>query len=278
MDKCLWSLRQIEGACKTYFISLRDSERRKEKGKDKEHAVNSRLLSRRRERAARLKKTIRGVKEEALHGISRDKLLKVMESEYLSSEESDLDEDGNSFFKVRRLRWQRDTFRELKDHLEYVHRDQLTPQYQAQLKKREVVERFSSRGAPEDCPKFVRRNKQPVLCLLLIRIRATPLSSLGTPVSRQSCRTHPAASGSVDNMLRMVLRNQKTIQAHVAELQKEINITHIKLDAANRRIVRQEALLKEMATAVTRNGADLSPSTTSQDNTARNANIKKPFV
>ena len=61
-----------------------------------------------------MKKTIRGVKEEALHGISRDKLLlKVMESEYLSSEESDLDEDGNSFFKVRRLRWLRDTFREL---------------------------------------------------------------------------------------------------------------------------------------------------------------------
>ena len=104
-----------------------------------------------------MKKTIRGVKEEALHGISRDKLLKVMEPEYLSSEESDLDEDGNSFFKVRRLRWQRDTFRELKDHLEDVHREQLTPQHQAQLKKREVVERFSSRGAPEDCPKFVKR-------------------------------------------------------------------------------------------------------------------------
>ena len=35
--------------------------------------------------------------EEALHGISRDKLHKVMEPEYLSSEESDLDEDGNVF-------------------------------------------------------------------------------------------------------------------------------------------------------------------------------------
>ena len=89
--------------------------------------------------------------------ISREKLLKVMEPEYLSEEESDLDEIGNSFFKVRRFRWQRDTFRELKDHLEEVHRDQLTPQHQGQLKKREVMERFSSRGAPEDCPKFVRR-------------------------------------------------------------------------------------------------------------------------
>lgn len=101
---------------------------------------------------------------------------------------------------------------------------------------------------------------------------------LGDPRLPPIVSDAPAASGSVDTMLRMVLRNQKTMQAHVAELQKEINITHIKLDAANRRIVRQEALLKEMATAVLRNGADLSPSTTSQDNTARNANIKKPFV
>ena len=48
--------------------------------------------------------------------------------------------------------------RELKDHLEEVHRDQLTPQHQSQLKKkREVMERFSSRDAPDDCPKFVKR-------------------------------------------------------------------------------------------------------------------------
>ena len=91
-----------------------------------------------------------------LKSISRDKPLDMMEPENLSSEESDVDEDGNGFFKVRRLRWQRDTFRELKDHLEEVRRDQLTPQHQGQL-KREVMERFSSRGAPEGCPKFVRR-------------------------------------------------------------------------------------------------------------------------
>ena len=52
----------------------------------------------------------------------------------------------------------------------------------------------------------------------------------------------PAASGSVDSMLKMVLKNQKTMQAHIADLQNEINITHIKLDSANKRIVRQEAI------------------------------------
>ena len=98
---------------------------------------------------------------------------------------------------------------------------------------------------------------------------------LGDPRLPPIVSDTPAASGSVDSMLKMVLRNQKTMQAHVAELSKENNITHIKLDAANRRIVRQEALLKEMATAVTRNGADLTPPTTSQDNPARNADIKE---
>lgn len=98
---------------------------------------------------------------------------------------------------------------------------------------------------------------------------------LGDPRLPPIVSDTPAAPGSVDSMLRMVLRNQKTMQAHVAELPKENNITHIKLDAANRRIVRQEALLKEMATAVTRNGADLTPPTTSQDNPARNADINE---
>ena len=51
----------------------------------------------------------------------------MMEPECLSEEESDVDEDGKCIFKVRRLRWQRDTFRELKDYIEEVHRDQLTP-------------------------------------------------------------------------------------------------------------------------------------------------------
>ena len=68
---------------------------------------------------------------------------------------------------------------------------------------------------------------------------------------------------------------QKSMQANIADLQKEINITHIMLDAANKGIMRQEALLKQMTTTVSRNGADLTPPTTSQDNPARNEDINE---
>ena len=87
-----------------------------------------------------------------MKSISRDKPLDMMEPENLSSEESDVDEDGNGFFKVRRLRWQR-----TKGSPRGGPQRSTDTQHQGQLKKREVMERFSSRGAPGDCLKFVRR-------------------------------------------------------------------------------------------------------------------------
>ncbi|XP_062579427.1 uncharacterized protein LOC134241377, partial [Saccostrea cucullata] len=48
-EKCPFTTAEIEGACYRYFKSLRDSERRKEKGTNQRHAVTSRRQSRRRE-------------------------------------------------------------------------------------------------------------------------------------------------------------------------------------------------------------------------------------
>lgn len=47
---------------------------------------------------------LKSVKEEALEGAAREKLIKVMTPEYLSSEESDYDDNGDfRHFIVRRL-------------------------------------------------------------------------------------------------------------------------------------------------------------------------------
>lgn len=163
IQKCSWSLREIQGAAKTYYISLRDQARRKENGKDRDHSTRSRRQSRRRERAARLKITIKGLKDDALQGLKREKVMKVLTPDYLSSEESDINEEGEfQHFNVRRLPWQNERFRELKDKLEEVHKARLSPQHQRQLKARRVSMVPSKRKAPEDCPKFVRREEENI--------------------------------------------------------------------------------------------------------------------
>ena len=79
---------------------------------------------------------------------------KVLIPEYLSSEESDQDEEGR-FFRVRRLSWQGEKFRRLKDSLEERHQDQLSPAHRHQIRRRVVLHVPSKRTMPRDCPKFV---------------------------------------------------------------------------------------------------------------------------
>lgn len=160
MEKSSWPLREIEGACKTYYISLRDTERRKLSGKEKEHTQRSRRQSRRRERAARLKKTLKSVGEDKLGEFDKERVIKVFTGDYMSSEESEEDEAGEfSHFSVRRLPWQKEAFQTLKDRLEEIHKESLTPQHKRQLKKRKLSTTSSRRKAPEGCPKFVRRDE-----------------------------------------------------------------------------------------------------------------------
>lgn len=98
---------------------------------------------------------LKSVKEEVLEGAAREKLIKVMTPEYLSSEESDYDD-----FIVRRLAWQKGSFKTLKDKLEAQHKENLSPQHRRQLRNRKIMDIPSKRTAPEDCPKFIHREDE----------------------------------------------------------------------------------------------------------------------
>ncbi|XP_062613914.1 uncharacterized protein LOC134275667 [Saccostrea cucullata] len=149
------------GASKIYYISLRDSARRKESGKDKDHADRSRRQSRRRERAGRLKQSLKTAKDDKLEGLDKKKLASVLSPEYMSSEESDVDSEGVFVsFKVRRLPWQTEAFKKVKDNLEEAHKSKLSPQHLRQVKKRRVVELPSMRPAPQGCPGFILREEE----------------------------------------------------------------------------------------------------------------------
>ncbi len=54
--------------------------------------------------------------------------MKVFTRDYMSSEESEEDEAGEfSHFSVRLLPWQKEPFQTLKDRLEEIHKESLTP-------------------------------------------------------------------------------------------------------------------------------------------------------
>lgn len=104
---------------------------------------------------------LKSVKEEVLEGAAREKLIKVMTPEYLSSEESDYDDNGDfRHFIVRRLAWQKGSFKTLKDKLEAQHKENLSPQHRRQLRNRKIMDIPSKRTAPEDCPKFIHREDE----------------------------------------------------------------------------------------------------------------------
>uniref|UniRef100_K1P8C3 Uncharacterized protein n=1 Tax=Magallana gigas TaxID=29159 RepID=K1P8C3_MAGGI len=127
------------------------------KDKEKEHTQRSRRQSRRREvrtkfrrwRAARLKKTLKSVGEDKLGDFDKKRVMKVFTGDYMSSEESEEAEAGEfSYFSVRRLPWQKEAFQTLKDRLEEIHKESLTPQHKRQLKKRKLATTSSRRKAP----------------------------------------------------------------------------------------------------------------------------------
>lgn len=58
---------------------------------------------------------------------NREKAIKVLTADHMSSEESEDDETGEfSHFNVRRLPWQKESFKTLKDDLEKIHQESLT--------------------------------------------------------------------------------------------------------------------------------------------------------
>lgn len=110
--------------------------------------------------SSQAEKTLGSVGKDKLGVFNREKVIKCLTADYMSSEESEEDEAGEfSHFNVRRLPWQKESFKTLKDDLEKIHQESLTPQHRRQLKKRKKSTTPSRRKAPEGCPKFVRREE-----------------------------------------------------------------------------------------------------------------------
>ncbi|XP_061166260.1 uncharacterized protein LOC133175156 [Saccostrea echinata] len=153
-EKCPFSTAEIEGACQRYFKSLRDSERRKEKGTNQRHAVTSRRQSRRRERCIRLQKAI---KTASFTSLAKEKVRPLLTPDYMSSEESDI-ENGERTSKVRHLSWQKKKFRKAKEVLEEEYERTLPIHLKGNKRKRVQLEIPSRRKPPASCPSWVIRS------------------------------------------------------------------------------------------------------------------------
>lgn len=86
-----------------------------------------------------------------LGDFDKERVMKVFTGDYMSSEESEEDEAGEfSHFSVRRLPWQKEAFQTLKDRLEEIHKESLTPQHKRQLKNNKLATTSSRRKPLRD--------------------------------------------------------------------------------------------------------------------------------
>lgn len=153
-EKCPFSNAEIEGACKRYFKSLRDAERRKEKGTKQNHVIITRRQNRRRERAERLRKALPKANYTTK---CMEKVEPILAAQYMSSEESDT-EGEEKVFRVRQLPWQRLKVRKMKKTLEDIYHEQL-PNHLKENKRRRILSDVPSRRKPpSNCPDWVIRS------------------------------------------------------------------------------------------------------------------------
>uniref|UniRef100_K1RD65 Uncharacterized protein n=1 Tax=Magallana gigas TaxID=29159 RepID=K1RD65_MAGGI len=141
-------------ACKRYFKSLRDAERRKEKGTKQNHVIITRRQNRRRERAERLRKALPKANYTTK---CMEKVEPILAAQYMSSEESDT-EGEEKVFRVRQLPWQRLKVRKMKKTLEDIYHEQLPDHLKENKRRRILSDVPSRRKPPSNCPDWVIRS------------------------------------------------------------------------------------------------------------------------
>lgn len=79
------------------------------------------------------------------------KVAEVLTLDYMSSEESDTDENGKGLYKIKTLPWQSQELKKRKKALDKQHKESLPELVRRRLTPKHVGG-VSSRSKPEDCP------------------------------------------------------------------------------------------------------------------------------
>ena len=95
----------------------------------------------------------------------KERCKKFIVPEYTSSDEGEISEDENGCdvkrFAVKRLSWESERLRELKDLLDLSYKKSLPPHVRHFQTERVVGERSSSKRPPADAPKWTLKNESP---------------------------------------------------------------------------------------------------------------------
>ena len=95
----------------------------------------------------------------------KERCKKFIVPEYTSSDESEISEDENGCdvrgFAVKRLSWESERLRELKDLLGLSSKKSLPPHVRHFQTERVVGERSSSKRPPANAPKWTLKNESP---------------------------------------------------------------------------------------------------------------------
>lgn len=161
-DQCPWSPAQLRAAFLTYFRSLKDTLKRKRRSGAANHNTVSRRQGRVREKISRRCSAVDTLDWEEK---KKERCKKFLVAEYTSSDESEVSEDENGCnvkrFVVKRLSWESERLRELKDFLDFTYKKSLPPHVRHFQTERVVGERSSSKRPPANAPKWTLKNESP---------------------------------------------------------------------------------------------------------------------
>ncbi|XP_028516291.1 uncharacterized protein LOC110243926 [Exaiptasia diaphana] len=148
-DNCPWSLVQMKAAFKTYMRSKRASEKRSRNDQNSAHVILCRRQNRKREKLGR---RLKSLDSKTWNAAKKAEVADVMRVDYMSSEESDL-EDGSPVYLVKPLVWESSDLKKRKRSLDKHHRESLPS-----LVRRRVIRRKegppSLRNKPASCPEW----------------------------------------------------------------------------------------------------------------------------
>ncbi|KAI8484898.1 hypothetical protein Bbelb_373050 [Branchiostoma belcheri] len=124
----------VKAAVDTYFASKAREERRVTEGKADKHKKNCKRNTRKAQKMNRRRKALRA--KQSYNAKLKEQLQRVLVAEYMSSDESDTDDNGERVLKTKAIPWESDEFAKYKHELDMKFSKLQTDQAKRQSMKR----------------------------------------------------------------------------------------------------------------------------------------------
>lgn len=155
-----WTDEEIKNAGQRYFVSLRETNKKKKESKYHEHKAKCRRLNRKKEKSMKRTQALNTIRWDKT---KKGKVAEVLTEEYMSSEVSVSEEEAQSssevnprVLRIKTLSWESDMLKEYKKNLDEASR-QRSRRRPLHYERERRFDDVSSRPKPKDGPSWAFR-------------------------------------------------------------------------------------------------------------------------